>query len=158
MRKEELALELRNDMFNFLNEFIDEFALNGDISQDTFNKAVNTRSNIIADDDLWDDQSKPLPNESKIFDILQDKFPDYNVPYCVEVAKLIKDAIHVGITDDKPIPSDEEIRIKANELVNNHSIGSWEHGDKDLFDEFYADGFIEEFIMWMRDNYLINNK
>jgi hypothetical protein len=37
--------------------------------------------------------SKPITegSESAIFNILQDKFPDYNVPYCTEVAKVIKE-------------------------------------------------------------------
>ena len=54
MNKEALALELRNEMYSFLTELIDEFATSETISHDTFNKAINIRSNIIADDDLWD--------------------------------------------------------------------------------------------------------
>lgn len=54
MNIEALALELRNEMYCFLTELIDEFATSETISHDTFNKAINIRSNIIADDDLCD--------------------------------------------------------------------------------------------------------
>lgn len=54
MNTEALALELRNEIHTFLNELIDEFGTEGTISHDTFNKAINMRSNIIADSDLWD--------------------------------------------------------------------------------------------------------
>ena len=56
MNTEALALELRNEMYSFLTELIDEFSTSETISHDTFNKAINIRSNIIADDDLWDGQ------------------------------------------------------------------------------------------------------
>lgn len=53
MNPEALALELRNETYTFLNELIDEFGTEGTISHDTFNKAINIRSNIIADSDFW---------------------------------------------------------------------------------------------------------
>lgn len=45
-----------SNIYNFLNEFIDEFSVNGTVSHDMFNKAVNLRSNMIADmdDDIID--------------------------------------------------------------------------------------------------------
>lgn len=38
--------------------------------------------------------------ESKVFGILQEKFPDYNVPYCIEVAEQIDQLYDVPTLKD----------------------------------------------------------
>jgi len=43
---------MKEEMYEFLNDLINEFSVEGTISHDTFNRAVNLRSNIIADDDF----------------------------------------------------------------------------------------------------------
>jgi len=53
-----------DEVYNFLNELIDEFGAEGTISHDTFNKAVNLRSNIIADSDMCDGENGVLPHVS----------------------------------------------------------------------------------------------
>ena len=56
-----------DEVYNFLNELIDEFGAEGTISHDTFNKAVNLRSNIIADSDMCDGENGVLPHVSGSF-------------------------------------------------------------------------------------------
>ena len=46
-----------DEVYNFLIDLIDEFGAEGTISHDTFNKAVNLRSNIIADSELCDGEN-----------------------------------------------------------------------------------------------------
>ena len=49
-----------DEVYNFLNELIDEFGAEGTISHDTFNKAINLRSNIIADSDPCEGENAVL--------------------------------------------------------------------------------------------------
>ena len=45
-----IEVETYNDMIDFIYDFVDEFSVEGNVSHDTFNRAVELRCRIIADD------------------------------------------------------------------------------------------------------------